>query len=72
MTTFSTALGLALMLTACAFGVTGCGGGTPFYQTPAGPSTITVQISAAQETTGDTFDAPDVNTPSFQLNLTVK
>ncbi len=69
-------LGLAFLLTASVGGLSGCGNSiAPQYVTPAGNSTITVKVSAAQLVPGTTAGAtelPDVNTGSFQLTLQVQ
>jgi hypothetical protein len=51
----------------------GCSTGTTEDITPAGNSTVTVYVNAAQGISGGgTEYAPDVNTPSFQIQLVVK
>ena len=70
-----TVLAAVLLLTGSAIGISGCSSsGYPFV-TPAGSSTVTVKVSAAQlvpgTTTGNT-EPVDINVPSFQITLIVK
>jgi hypothetical protein len=70
-----TVLAAVLFLTGSAIGISGCSSSTYPFVTPAGSSTVTVKVSAAQlvpgTTTGNT-ELPDSNVPSFQITLIVK
>jgi sugar lactone lactonase YvrE len=62
-----------LLLAAAGMSVSGCGSGTAVDVTPAGTTTVTVYVQAAQlNTTNATTYANDVNTPSFQIQLVVR
>jgi sugar lactone lactonase YvrE len=65
--------GLVLFLAGAMMSMQGCSTGTTEDITPAGNSTVTVYVNAAQGISGGgTEYAPDVNTPSFQIQLVVK
>jgi hypothetical protein len=71
-----TVLGAALLLGGAAAGMSGCGSQAYGFITPAGSSTVTVKVSAAQlipngYPTGSTY-LPDSNTSTFQITLVVK
>jgi sugar lactone lactonase YvrE len=72
-----TLMGLVLLLAGTAATMTACGGGTSFVTTPKGTSTITVKVNAAQlnlssSAAAGSVYANDLNTPSFQVVLTVQ
>jgi sugar lactone lactonase YvrE len=69
------ALGVLLLLTGSVFGMSGCSGGGYPYVTPAGSSVVSVKVNAAQLVSGSTngtTQAPDVNTPTLKITLTVQ
>jgi sugar lactone lactonase YvrE len=73
-----TIVGGVLFLAGSAIGMSGCGGTQSYaYITPAGTSTVTVKVSAAQlnlssnAVAGATY-LPDVDTPTFTINLVVQ
>ncbi len=71
-----TLLGAVLLLGGSAIGMSGCSTSSYSYITPAGSSTVTVKVSAAQlvpngSPAGSTY-LPDSNTPTFQITLVVK
>ncbi len=71
-----TLLGAVLLLGGSAIGISGCSTSSYSSITPAGTSTVTVKVSAAQlipnsNPAGSTY-LPDSNTPTFQITLVVK
>jgi sugar lactone lactonase YvrE len=70
-----TVLGAALLLGGSAAGMSGCSSQAYGFITPAGTSTVTVKVSAAQviptSTAGSTY-LPDPNPTTFQITLVVK
>ncbi len=70
-----TVLGAALLLGAASAGIGGCSSQAYGFITPAGTSTVTVHVSAAQimatSTVGST-NPPDPNPTTFQITLVVK
>ena len=67
--------GLVLLLGGFAGAASGCSSGTTVYATPAGSSTVTVTVHAAQLVPGTTtgqVQLQDANVPPFTINLVVQ
>jgi predicted component of type VI protein secretion system len=67
--------GLVLLLGSLAGAASGCSSSTTVYVTPAGSSTVTVTVHAAQLVPGTTtgqVQLQDANVPPVTINLVVQ